>query len=107
MQSVKLGSVPEEAKQYEEDQDDLIRFNEFLEYYESKEADKKRIAQGKKPREKPNKKLRTEAAYCVGGEVGKVKGSLTISSNIIYFSYSLARLKGSYLSQNLTEYSQI
>ena len=85
MRSVKLGNIPEEAKYADEDQVDLIRFNQFLEYYETQEKNKQRIAQGKKPREQPHTKLRTEASYCVGGELKKIRGSLTISSNIIYF----------------------
>lgn len=37
MRSVKLGNIPEEAKYADEDQVDLIRFNQFLEYYDSQE----------------------------------------------------------------------
>ena len=51
MRSVKLGNIPEEAKYADEDQVDLIRFNQYLEYYETQEKNKQRIAQGKKPKE--------------------------------------------------------
>ena len=30
-------------------------------------------------------KMKTEAYYCVGGPIGKIKGTLTISNNLIYF----------------------
>ena len=54
MRSVKLGNIPEEAKYADEDNNnkvDLIRFNQYLEYYETQEKNKQRIAQGKKPKE--------------------------------------------------------
>lgn len=54
---------------------DLIKFNDYLKYYTS---DKKQVADAEM-------KMKTEAYYCVGGPIGKIRGTLTISNNLIYF----------------------
>jgi len=57
----------------EEDVVDLIKLKEYIKGYEQKHLIQ------------TDQALKTEAYYCTGGSINKVRGTLTISENLIFF----------------------
>lgn len=68
-----------EEEQVEEDAGDItdqIKFNDFLNYYTTKDKSVKKGRTEVKvsPNKELTKKLKSEAYYCTGGDIGKMKG---------------------------------